>query len=69
MSPRAWTLVPSTATDKQPEMVGWSDALRRSSRSFEVTSCLVGGADDGYAAFAALSALSALEQFAPRARA
>ncbi|MCB9653553.1 MAG: M20/M25/M40 family metallo-hydrolase [Deltaproteobacteria bacterium] len=50
--------------DKQPEMVGWSDGLApfkpvlRGDKLFGR-----GGADDGYAAFAALSALSALEQF------
>ncbi|MBK8010362.1 MAG: M20/M25/M40 family metallo-hydrolase [Deltaproteobacteria bacterium] len=50
--------------DKQPEMVGWSEGLApfkpvlRGDKLFGR-----GGADDGYAAFAALSALSALEQF------
>jgi len=49
--------------DKQPEMTGWADGLdpwtpvRRGDRLYGR-----GGADDGYAAFAALTALEALQQ-------
>jgi acetylornithine deacetylase/succinyl-diaminopimelate desuccinylase-like protein len=57
--------------DKQPEMTGWSDGLgpwtpvRRGDRLYGR-----GGADDGYAAFAALTALEALQrQRVPHARA
>ena len=56
--------------DKQPEMTGWSDGLgpwtpvQRGDRLYGR-----GGADDGYAAFAALTALEALQQQGvPRAR-
>ena len=57
--------------DKQPEMVGWEDELgpwkpvRRDGRLYGR-----GGADDGYAVFASLAALRALdEQGVPRGRA
>jgi acetylornithine deacetylase/succinyl-diaminopimelate desuccinylase-like protein len=57
--------------DKQPEMTGWSEGLgpwtpvRRGDRLYGR-----GGADDGYAAFAALTALEALQrQRVPHARA
>ncbi len=49
--------------DKQPEMTGWADGLdpwtpvRRGERLYGR-----GGADDGYAAFAALTAIEALER-------
>jgi len=56
--------------DKQPEMVGWSDGLgpwipvMRDDRLYGR-----GGADDGYAAFASLTAIEALDrQGLPRAR-
>ena len=56
--------------DKQPEMVGWSEGLGpwtpvvRGDRLYGR-----GGADDGYAAFASMAALEALEeQKVPRAR-
>jgi acetylornithine deacetylase/succinyl-diaminopimelate desuccinylase-like protein len=56
--------------DKQPEMVGWSEGLgpwtpvRRGDRLYGR-----GAADDGYAAFAALTALEALQaQGVPHAR-
>jgi acetylornithine deacetylase/succinyl-diaminopimelate desuccinylase-like protein len=56
--------------DKQPEMTGWSDGLgpwrpvQRQDRLYGR-----GGADDGYAAFAALTAIEALQrQGAPHAR-
>lgn len=56
--------------DKQPEMVGWSEGLgpwkpvRRGERLYGR-----GGADDGYAAFASLCAIEALErQGVPRSR-
>src|SRR5215470_16964067 len=56
--------------DKQPEMTGWSEGLdpwtpvRRGDRLYGR-----GGADDGYAAFAAITALEALqEQGIPHAR-
>jgi len=56
--------------DKQPEMTGWAEGLgpwtpvRRGDRLYGR-----GGADDGYAAFAALTAIEALEaQGVPHAR-
>jgi acetylornithine deacetylase/succinyl-diaminopimelate desuccinylase-like protein len=56
--------------DKQPEMTGWAEGLdpwtpvRRGDRLYGR-----GGADDGYAAFAALAAIQALEeQGVPHAR-
>jgi acetylornithine deacetylase/succinyl-diaminopimelate desuccinylase-like protein len=56
--------------DKQPEMTGWSDGLgpwtpvRRGDRLYGR-----GGGDDGYAAFAALTAIEALQrQGVPHAR-
>ena len=56
--------------DKQPEMVGWADGMgpwtpvRKGDKLFGR-----GGADDGYALFAALSAINALrDQTIPHAR-
>ena len=57
--------------DKQPEMVGWSDGFGPWSPRREGDKLYGrGGADDGYAMFAALAALTALaEQKVPHARA
>ncbi|HUC09948.1 MAG TPA: M20/M25/M40 family metallo-hydrolase, partial [Stellaceae bacterium] len=56
--------------DKQPEMVGWADGLGPWTPRIDGDKLYGrGGADDGYAMFAALSALLALqEQGVPHAR-
>jgi acetylornithine deacetylase/succinyl-diaminopimelate desuccinylase-like protein len=69
-SPAADTVLLYGHLDKQPEMVGWSEGLgpwepvRRGEKLYGR-----GGADDGYAAFASLTALRLLaEQKVPHAR-
>ena len=49
--------------DKQPEMVGWADGTARGHLCCTTTKFFGrGGADDGYAMFAALSAIGALHE-------